>query len=156
MIVIKKSATADTRSCDFANVTIEQLRESTKQHISDVRKGMEFFACKLDDAGKEHDRTKLTTLAHFHKCFIGGFEDGSWWNDHKLLERHHISVPEGVRDDVNLVDVFDFIVDCVMAGMGRTGTVYPLVLSNELLQKAFQNTVQMLIKEVEIEREPLG
>ena len=87
MIEIKKSKTADTRSCDFANVSIEQLRESTKQHIDDVRKGMEFFASKLEVAGKCHDRTKLTTIEHFHRCFIGGFKDTSWYESHKEVEK---------------------------------------------------------------------
>ena len=36
------------------------------------------------------------------------------------------------------------IVDCVMAGMGRTGSVYPLDIKSEVLMKAFQNTVELL------------
>jgi adenosylmethionine-8-amino-7-oxononanoate aminotransferase len=55
-----------------------------------------------------------------------------------------------VREDVNLIDVLDFIADCVMAGMGRTGSVYPLNLSPELLEKAFQNTVALLKAQVEV------
>jgi hypothetical protein len=53
-----------------------------------------------------------------------------------------------VREDVNLIDVLDFIADCVMAGMARSGSVYPLTLSPELLERAFQNTVSMLKAEV--------
>lgn len=45
---------------------------------------------------------------------------------------------------MNLVDVLDMIVDCVMAGMGRTGTVYPLEIKPEVLMQAFQNTVELL------------
>ncbi len=55
---------------------------------------------------------------------------------------------DGVRDDVNLIDVLDFIADCVMAGMARSGSVYPLKLSPELLETAFQNTVEMLKRQV--------
>jgi len=35
-----------------------------------------------------------------------------------------------------------------MAGMARSGSVYPLQLSPELLERAFQNTVEMLKREV--------
>ena len=35
-----------------------------------------------------------------------------------------------------------------MAGMGRSGSVYPLRLSPELLERAFQNTVELLKAQV--------
>jgi 4-aminobutyrate aminotransferase-like enzyme len=56
-----------------------------------------------------------------------------------------------VRDDVNLIDVLDMIVDCVMAGMGRTGSVYPLEISQDVLKKAFDNTVTLLKNNVTVE-----
>lgn len=68
-----------------------------------------------------------------------------------MLNRHHLNEPDGIREDVNLVDVLDFIADCVMAGMARSGSVYPLELPNELLQKAFQNTVELLKSNVQVE-----
>jgi hypothetical protein len=37
-----------------------------------------------------------------------------------------------------------------MAGKARTGYVYPLNISNELLQKAFTNTVELMINNVEV------
>jgi hypothetical protein len=70
---------------------------------------------------------------------------------HKREERHHINVPEGVRDDINLVDVIEYIVDCVMAGMARSGSVYDLELSDDTLKKAFKNTVELLKKNVEVD-----
>lgn len=36
-------------------------------------------------------------------------------------ERHHLL--SRTPEDVNLVDVFEYIADCVMAGMARTGEV---------------------------------
>jgi len=47
--------------------------------------------------------------------------------------------------------LLDFIADCVMAGMGRSGTVYPLNLEPEVLMRAFANTVELLKKEVVVE-----
>ena len=51
---------------------------------------------------------------------------------------------------VDVIDVLDFIADCVMAGMARSGSVYELRLSPELLEKAFQNTVTLLKENVQI------
>ena len=58
---------------------------------------------------------------------------------------------EGIPEDVNLIDVLEMIVDCVMAGMGRTGTVYPLEIKSEVLMSAFVNTVELLKNEVKVE-----
>jgi hypothetical protein len=49
---------------------------------------------------------------------------------------------------VNLIDVLDMIADCVMAGMARTGEVYPLTIDQDVLMRAFQNTVALLKSQV--------
>jgi hypothetical protein len=56
-----------------------------------------------------------------------------------------------VRDDVALVDVLEFVADCVMAGMARSGRVYDLTLPNEVLQKALKNTTEKLKAQVRVE-----
>ena len=148
MITINKSPTADTRTCDVTKVTRETLVDSSKQHIQDVQFGLAFFRQKLLDAGVNHDFTKLERMDQFFSDFKTKFEKHEWWDAHKKLERHHLSEPTGVREDVNLVDVIEFITDCVMAGMARSGSVYELKLPPEVLEKAFQNTVAMLKAEV--------
>lgn len=148
MIVIKKSETADTRTCDFANVSKATLLASSKQHISDVRAALNFFLHELDDAAQCHDFDKVTDITTFHADFVTGFKQTLWWDTHRRINRHHLTQSDGVRDDVNLIDVLDFIADCVMAGMARSGSVYPLKLSPELLETAFQNTVALLKNEV--------
>jgi protein tyrosine phosphatase len=148
MIEIKQSKTADTRSCDFAKVTKETLRESSVQHINDVRKGLEFFAAKVVDAMYLHDHDKLSDIDGFHRDFITGFKQTTWWDNHRKVNRHHLLNEDGVPSDVNLIDVLDMIVDCVMAGMGRTGTVYPLDIKPEVLMTAFQNTAELLKSQV--------
>ena len=55
-----------------------------------------------------------------------------------------------VPKDVNLIDVLEMICDCVSAGLARTGEVYDVTLSGETLQKAFKNTVDMLIKNIKV------
>lgn len=148
MIKIKKSKTADTRSCDFSQVTKKQLLHSSKQHRSDVMDGMRFFMDELLDSSLCHDHDKLDDIDQFHDDFITGFKQTGWWDNHRKITRHHLLAEDGVPEDVNLIDVLEMIVDCVMAGMGRTGTVYPLEIKPEVLMTAFQNTVELLKNEI--------
>jgi len=70
MIVIRKSETADTRSCDFSQVTKEQLLKSSEQHIDDVDKGIQFFISLLNMVSADHDSDKLWGIDSFHSDFI--------------------------------------------------------------------------------------
>lgn len=150
MIRIRESKTADTRSCDFANVTKQTLLDSSVQHIHDVRRALMFFSTKLGEAANAHDQDKITDIDGFHRDFVTGFKQTEWWDRHRQLNRHHLLQADGVRDDVNLIDVLDMIADCVMAGMARTGKVYPLDIDPAVLMKAFQNTVDQLKAEVDV------
>lgn len=144
MIRIHKSKTADTRTCDFANTDKATLLASSRQHIGDVAKALAFFSGKLVEAAGEHDYDKLTAIDWFHSDFVTGFKQTGWWDNHRKIHRHHINMADGVPEDVNLLDVLEHVADCVMAGMARSGSVYELKLSDELLQKAFKNTVKLL------------
>ena len=152
MIKIKKSKTADTRSCDFSQVNKDQLRKSSIQHINDVALGIEFFIEMLQNAAKNHDKDKLTGINHFHSDFITGFKETGWWDNHRKITRHHLLQEDGTPDDVDLVDILEMISDCVMAGMGRTGDVYPLNIAPETLMKAFNNTANLLKSQIIIEK----
>ena len=151
MITIKKSHTADTRTCDVSKVDKETLLASSNQHIGDIREGLIFFSDMLLRAGVAHDRDKIDGIDQFHADFVTGFKQTTWWDNHRKINRHHLNEEDGVPADVNLVDVIEHIVDCVMAGMGRSGSVYPLSLKPEVLERAFQNTVEMMKSEVEVE-----
>lgn len=144
MIEIKKSQTADTRTCDFANVTKEQLLASSQQHIADVGLGMEFFQDLLWERACQHDADKISDIDGFHHDFLTGFKETAWWDNHRRIARHHLLTDDGVPADVNLIDVLDMLVDCVMAGMGRSGSVYPLKIKPEVLKTALDNTVELL------------
>jgi len=150
MIEIRKRPTADTRTCDFANVSKGTLWESSAQHISDVCEALNFFQLKIVEAATNHDTDKLDDIDGFHRDFVTGFKQTTWWDAHRKLNRHHLQQEDGIPADVNLIDVLDFIADCVMAGMARSGSVYPLTLPPELLERAFQNTVEMLKREVKV------
>lgn len=151
MIYIQKSMTADSRTCDYTKVAKETLFASSMQHIDDVRRALEFFVSKLLEAGRNHDPDKLTDIDGFHADFVTGFKQTGWWDRHRKLNRHHLSQADGIPENVNLIDVLDFIADCVMAGMGRSGSVYALKLPPELLERAFQNTVELLKSQVVVE-----
>jgi hypothetical protein len=148
MITIQKSATADTRTCDYTKVDKRTLLNSSRYHIEDVQQAFEFLIGKMLEASRVHDRDKITDIDGFHRDFVTGFKQTEWWDAHRKLNRHHLNMEDGIPSDVNLIDILDFIVDCVMSGMGRSGSVYPLNLSPELLERAFQNTVELLKKEV--------
>ena len=151
MIHIKNSKTADTRSCDFANVSKQTLLESSVQHIGDVQQALAFFALMIADAARRHDTDKITDIDGFHADFVTGFAQQEWWTRHRRLNRHHLLAPDGIPSDVNLIDVLDMIADCVMAGMARTGSVYPLNIDADVLVRAFQNTVETLKQNVKVE-----
>ncbi len=143
-IVIHPSPTADTRTCDYTKVTQQQLLDSSVQHIADVRRGLAFFQSEIAEAATRHDEDKITDIAGFHSDFKTGFAETGWWERHRKLNRHHLTQDDGVPSDVNLIDVLDFIADCVMAGMARSGGIRPLDLSPDVLMRAFRNTASLL------------
>lgn len=148
---IKKSGTADTRTCDFGKVTKEQLKVSSYQHIRDVEKGINFFIGMLIAAAKQHDFDKIGDIDGFHRDFLTGFKSTTWWDEHRKINRHHLLQEDGVPKDVTLIDVLEMIVDCVMAGMGRSGDVYPLNISEKVLMDAFNNTANLLKNKIVVE-----
>lgn len=150
MIQIQVSKTADSRSCSPSEVSRKQLKESTEQHISDVRKGLEYFTARLTQAGIQHDYDKLSKFDGFYQDFKSSFEDPQWLPTHYSNARHHLNREGGVPADVNLLDVLEAVADMVMAGMGRAGTVYPLELPDDLLQKALANTAELLKSNIEV------
>jgi hypothetical protein len=149
-IEIKRSPTADTRTCNWANVTKDELLRSSRQHIADVASGMKLFETMLGFAAMYHDADKIDDIADFHADFVTGFKQTTWWDNHRKTTRHHLNAPDGVPPDVNLIDVIEHVVDCVMAGMARSGSVYELNLPDEVLQKALKNTVELLKKQVRV------
>ena len=154
MIEIQPSKTADTRTCDFANTSKGVLLASSRQHIGDVVNALAFFSSYIVQAAGEHDYDKLTMIDEFHADFITGFKQTGWWDNHRKIHRHHLDKADGVPENVNLLDVLEHIADCVMAGMARSGSVYELKLSDELLQRAFRNTTELLKAQVEVSPNP--
>ena len=148
MITIVKSPNADSRSAEDG-LTLESLDASTKSHISDVQQGLMFFANMLMDAGWAHDFTKRAYMEEFFAALTSGnIKESKWYKMHISRERHHLL--SNAPADVTLVDVFEHLVDCTMAGMARSGEVYDVDLPPELLQLACKNTVELLKMQVEV------
>jgi hypothetical protein len=153
MIEIRKSPTADTRTCDVTRVERQQLLDSSRQHIGDVAKALSFLSSKIFAAAAEHDYDKLTAIDWFYADFKTKFQQTGWWDNHRKIHRHHLGQTDGVPVDVNLIDVLEYISDCVMAGMARSGEVYPLVMPEDLLRRVFENTVKLLREQVVVVQE---
>ena len=122
-----------------------KLHLHTVQHINDVRKVLSYFKDRLDRSAAAHDKDKISGLKRFHSAFeAGGSAFTTWFNTHRVRNRHHLEYKDGIPVDVDLIDVLDYIADCVVAGISRKGSVYPLNLPLETLQRAFNNTVTNL------------
>lgn len=150
-VLIKKSPTADTRTCGVSTVSKDQLLRSSKMHIQDVVRVTDEVVRKMVQQTKKHDWDKIANIDEFFTDFKNDFKTTGWFDNHKIVNRHHLKDDAGVRDDVNLIDVFEYVIDCCCAGMARSGNVYDLELSDEVLQKAFSNTAEMVKNLIDIE-----
>ncbi len=156
LIHIQPSPTADTRSCDWSKVSEDQLCESSQEHRSDVLKGFQFFVRMMMRQAILHDHDKLSDIKGFHADFQTGFENHEWWDRHRKINRHHLLQEDGVPEDVNLIDVMDLIIDCTMAGMARTGEIYPITVSPDVLWRAFENTCELLKSHIVVDAPPVN
>lgn len=135
----------------------EVLYIETEQHRNDVYRLMSFLSLELLEAGYSHDWTKIKYFDDFAKDTLErqdskDFKSRPWYKIHTKEERHHLNVH--IQDDIDLIDILEFICDCIVAGKSRTGRVDKkyLELSGDTLKKAYWNTVRKLTEEVEVEK----
>ena len=153
-ILIRKSNNADSRSADV-DVTKDDLMRDTLSHIVDVRNVGYWISEKLQDQLTEHDYTKIDYIDEFYHDFIeqlnskeAHFKEMPWFKNRHMTERHHLN--DSVPEDVNLIDVLEMVIDCTVAGLARSGNVYPITISPEILQKAVENTSNLIINNTKI------
>lgn len=145
MIRIFKSSNADSRSA--SEITRQSVMADTRSHRTDVMQGMEFISMMISRAGCTHDEHKLQEFDAFYNALISeNFKESDWYKTHVKTGRHHLK--SYVPKDVNLVDVLHHLVDCTMAGLARSGNIYDVDLSPELLEAACANTVELLKKNI--------
>lgn len=153
MIKINQTLKADTRM-DKKPIEKDELLKDTKAHIEHVKLGCEFICNLLREQASRHDHTKLEFIDEFHTDFLAAqnganFKDGDWWQIH-LEERHHLN--DRLPRDANLIDLIESIVDCCMAGKARSGEVYPYKIAPEALDRMVQNTIKLLVCNIEVEK----
>ena len=153
MIEIRKNPNGDTRTAQ-KDVSFEQFQEANDMHIEDVRSVMYELSKMIDARGENHDCTKKSQERMFYRDFVNTQENGDdftkseWYSLHTKAERHHLlsCCPE----DVNLIDVLEMIVDCTCAGLARSGEVRDLEINAKILEKAVNNTTQLIKSMVKI------
>ena len=156
IVKMERNCLGDTRTATHMP-TREEFREANWSHKDDVLNLAVAFAAELRSRVGNHDWTKVQ--APYDEMFYdlmkstiedgADFMDGEWARLHyDVLERHHLS--RHCPNDVTLFDVLEMLFDCVSAGMTRSGSVYPIDISDEILQKAVSNTVDYLVKHVEV------
>ena len=150
VIKVKRNGLGDSRTAGHMP-TFQEFQEANDSHIQDVSNVMELFADMILNAGSQHDWTKKKYEGDFYRdmCLAiqdpdFNFEEAPWYQMHIATERHHIT--KHCKDDINLVDILEHLVDCVCAGKARnsTGKVYPVKIDDDILRKAVANTVKLL------------
>ena len=144
-ILIYKSTDADSRSAS-KTATKDDLFQNTLSHIADVQNVGEWLTNKFKNQLAEHDHTKLEYLDEFYNDFVEqlqsenkpNFKEMPWFKNRHMTERHHLN--DSVPEDVNLLDVLEMVIDCTVAGLARSGAVYPITIPGDVIEKAIENT----------------
>lgn len=154
-IKVKRNTNGDTRVATKIP-TLAEFEDANSQHVYDVSRVMEVVAHEIVERGKRHDWSKIKepykNMFYQDLCdTISGnmdFMDGEWAKFHYSNERHHLL--RNVPEDVNLIDVMEMIIDCVCAGMARSGEVRPLEIDESILTTAMENTVLLVKNMIEV------
>ena len=136
-------------------VTKEELIEDIVNHIHDVQYVCTLFMKLLYNQILMHDYTKLEFFDEFYHDYVTAqesefidFKDENWYKNIHKVERHHLN--NSVPDDVNLLDVVEMVIDCVCAGLSRSGEIYPIKIPQDVLERAIENTKNLLISYIRI------
>lgn len=157
-ITVFKTAHCDTRTLEEGKKFEEyHVYKDTVKHVNAVIDAGGFIKHLITNQFNKHDYTKVPLcctisdnknwfnnyLEALNSGLMGqDFKNLPWYQEHISKERHHLN--ENCPEDVNLIDVLEMICDTVVAGMARTGEIFPINLDNEILQKAVQNTVKLI------------
>lgn len=153
-VFIKKNTLGDTRTAEYMP-SREEFNDANERHIDDVKNLTRLFCDEMLERISNHDWTKVSEpyATMFYNDMKANIEDGkepftdmNWYKSHINAERHHLN--DRVPYDVDLIDVVERLVDCVSAGMARSGSVYDVTVPDDVLQKAVANTVLKMINAV--------
>lgn len=152
-VIVKK-----TENPEYGYTSKEQLLKDTNQHRQDVGKVLGELSLDLFERGVAHDWSKLAFFEQFSQDTLErqdtpDFKSRPWYKIHTTKERHHINA--NVPEDVDLLDLLEMIVDCVVAGKTRSGEVNNdfLILKDNILEDAYWNTVKKITDTVIVEKQ---
>ena len=156
---VKRNTNGDSRVADHTP-TITEFDSANSSHRKDVAALMSSFADEIKSRGLDHDWTKTEEpyRSIFYRDMCNAIEgtrdffDGEWHELHYIkLERHHIT--RACPYNVNLIDVVEMVCDCVAAGMARSGNVDKVIIPAEFLERAVENTVELLKDSIILEED---
>lgn len=129
--------------------TREEFDKANISHVKNVCNVMDALVEIIQQRAKRHDYTKFTDADNFYRqlcyCINNNHEDFtslSWYKQHVTKERHHLNA--NCPSDVNLIDVLEMIVDCVVTDIAGTGEVQPISIIPAVIDKAVQNTASLI------------
>lgn len=107
----------------------DECLHDTRLHQEAVAKLMHAIADEILLRADYHDYTKFKY-------------DDLTFERHMKMERHHLNMAPGVPRDVNVVDLVEFICDCVSAAAQRSQSLNfkYLMVDESLLQPIINNT----------------
>ena len=151
-VSILRTPNADSRTAN-GDVNKILIFSDTEKHIDGVQDTMKELLRELVRRAMIHDYTKIEFFEEFYEDFNKhrkdpeniDFKSLPWWQKH-LTERHHLN--DKVPEDVDLLDVIEMVVDCVCAGLARSGSVRPVTIDPDILTKAVANTEKLLAKHI--------
>lgn len=152
-IKVIKDPNGDTRTAK-KDVTFEEFSNANFAHRISIANTLHWIAKSIEDRGLNHDWSKIELEKEFYKDFKNTLENGTdftqgeWYKFHIEKERHHLLAR--CPEDVNIIDVIEMICDCVSAGLSRSGEVRELEISDDILRKAVNNTVKLLVENIEL------
>ena len=139
--MIKIQSDFSTMDVGNKNITIDDLLFASKTHIEDVKKVANFISYLLSVRACHHDFDKIENIDLFYKAHQSGWKDIEWWENHKKISNHH---PDISKEDIDLLDIIEMIIDCSVAGLARKGSIYDISIDPKILQKAFDNTTKLI------------
>ena len=148
VVEINKSPNADSRTADKGKISFEEFSKSTDMHRDDVKRVIYELARRLREVADNHDYTKKTNEQEYYDSYINAkkngtdFHESDWYKKHVKQERHHIKYH--VAEDINLLDILEFICDHCCDELVEKGKVGKMDIDPEVLMKAFENTVDLV------------
>ena len=134
------------------------VKKQINQHQKEVQNLMDIIATVIQIRGASHDLTKKTYFYEFYEDIIERntnntpYLERKWGKLHTTKERHHLNARIPV--DINLIDVLEFICDCISTGYERDSfDINYLQLDSDVLQLAYKNTIIKLQEEVDVEHD---